>query len=567
MNRTSLVILVCAILVAVLVPTAQANYFIYPYWVPIYQGVEYCTGSSGGATIYAVKVDLQNPYVQLYASHDNGTAANEVTTETGAVFNSNHGCQVCVNASYCDPTATGDPAKNVDVWGLAISDGMLVSPGYTSSWSAIRLPTSIYGRQGSQHTRGTWYTPTGIYTAVDGNAHHLVAGYPLGATTGPTQRTSFGYSQDGRYLFMACCSYATIYNMSCWMLDLGAYEAINMDGGGSSCMTRADVGKVFPSGTERRVGIHLGVRAPTLTPPPYEFASSEQGFYPGNNASAVGWAGPEWGWPGVMFFDQTGSDCWVYSPYFQLAGGTTPKCVQVSLYEQNGNTSSHDMQAFWKTNNYNYFAADKCSPAVNFTAQNSWTAVNLNVENGLWSNQTINQLRLDFDNASTATRHIVNHVIVQDQLRYTFDTSVQQWFAGNSLTTPFWWSADGFPGMLVTDQIGGDAFMYSPLIGGAYNYLGGSNDRVHVRLFPVGGSPNHDMQVFWIQDGNQTWDAAKSSSVVTYTGNSQWCDVYIPVGQNSLWGQWGQIQEIRLDLDNGNNTGCRYHIDYIKMEY
>ena len=95
----------------------------------------------------------------------------------------------------------------------------------------------------------------------------------------------------------------------------------------------------------------------------------------------------------------------------------------------------------------------------------------------------------------------------------------------------------------------------------------GANDRIHVRLFPVGGSPNHDMQVFWIQNGNQTWDAAKSSVVVNYTADNQWADVYIPVGQNSLWGTWGQIQQIRLDLDNGNNTGCRYHIDYIRMEY
>lgn len=563
--RFFVILAMCLMILALQMPMAQANYYITPNWIPIYQGVEYVTGTAGGATIYAVRVDLQNPNVQLYASHDNGSAANEVTTETGAVFNSNHGCQVCVNASYCDPTATGDPAKNVDVWGLAICDGVVVSPGYTTHgaqyacqmlFTADKVPTIHEDME----------TPTGYYTAVDGNAHHLVAGYPLGATTGPTQRTSLGYSQDGKYLYMACCSSATIYNMSLWMLDLGAYEAINMDGGGSTCMTRADVGKVYPSGTERRVGIHLGVRAPALTPPPYEFAAGDQGFTSGNSVSPIYWIS-DGTWPGCIYFDQTGPDSWIYSPYMQYAGGTTPKCVQVSVYEQNGNTSTHDMQAFWKTNSYNYFAADKCSPTVTYTSNNSWTAVNLNVENGLWSNQTINQLRLDMDNTNTATRHIVNHVIVQDQLRYTFDTTVQQWFAGNSLTAPWWWSDVGFPGMLVTDQTGPDAFMYSPLIGGPYNYLGGANDRLHVRLFPAGGSPYHDMQVFWIQNGNQTWDGAKSSVVVNYTGDSQWCDVYIPVGQNPLWGQWGQIQEIRLDLDNGNNTGCRYHIDYIKMEY
>lgn len=563
-KRFLTIMTICVIVTALQMPMAQANTFIDPAWAPIYQGIEYLHQTSGTVHCYAVKVDLWNPYVQLYASHDNGASAYEVLTETGALFNSNHGCQVAVNASYCDPTSTGQAATNVDVWGLAICDGVVVSTGATTHGAQYNCQMLFTAAKEASIVLSQ-STPTGIYTAVTGNAYHLVDGVALGATTGATQRTSFGLSADRRYLYMACVTSATIYNMSLWMLDLGAWDAINMDGGGSTCMTRADIGKVYPSGTERRVGIHLGVRAPLMTPPPYEFASDEMGWLPGNYASAIGWTNQ--GWPGVIYYDQTGPDSWLYSPYMLLAGGTTPKSVNVSLYEQNGNTPYHDMQVFWKSNAYNWWDGAFSSPAVGYTCQNAWTAVNLNVENGYWSNQTINQLRLDFDNASTATRHIVNHVIVQDQLRWSFDTSVQQWFAGNSLTAPWWWSDVGFPGMLVTDQTGGDAFMYSPLIGGAYNYLGGVNDKIHVRLFPAGGSPYHDMQVFWIQNGNQTWDSVKSSVVVNYTADSQWADVYIPVGQNPLWGQWGQIQEIRLDLDNGNNTGCRYHIDFIKMEY
>ena len=119
--------------------TAQAGNFVDPVWTPIYQGIEYFHGVSGSVHVYTVKVDLQNPNVELYASHDNGGNPLEVLTETGAVFNSAHNCKVAVNASYCDPTSTGQAATNVDVWGLAISDGVIVSPGATTHGSQLGL--------------------------------------------------------------------------------------------------------------------------------------------------------------------------------------------------------------------------------------------------------------------------------------------------------------------------------------------------------------------------------------------------------------------------------------------
>ena len=569
-NRFLLILAVCAILIALQMPMAQANYFIDPAWAPIYQGVEYVHGVSGSVHVYAVKVDLWNPYVSLYASHDNGAASKEVLTETGALFNSNHGCQVAVNASYCDPTSTGQAATNVDVWGLAICDGVVVSPGYTTRGAQYNCQMLFTSDKIASIVLGM-DTPTGIHTAVTGNAYHLVDGYPLGATTGATQRTSFGLSADGRYLYMACITSATVYNASLWMLDLGAWNAINMDGGGSTCMTRADIGKVYPSGTERRVGIHLGVRTQPLLNPIYGFDSSVQCFTEGNSAANLDWVGPEWGFPGCMYFDQTGSDCFVYGPSSNFVGRAYPQVINVSLLEQNGSSSSHNMQAFWKTNASNGFDAAKSSPVVNFTSYNTWTAVNLNVNSWDWYNQTVNQLRLDFDNTNYGARHIVNHACVQNHLRYTFDSTVENWTAGNATSAPFWWTAEGYPGMMVVDQTGPDAYVYGPLIGGTgfpFNYLGGSNDMIHVRLWVTGGvTSNHDMQVFWIQAGDQTWNSAKSSSIVSYSGNDQWKDVYIPVGQNSLWGTWGQIQCIRLDFDHGSNPGARYHVDYVVVEY
>ena len=558
---------VCAILIALLMPMAQANTFIDPVWVPIYQGVEYVHGVSGSVHVYAVKVDLWNPNVSLYASHDNGASSKEVLTETGTLFNSNHGCKVAVNASYCDPTSTGQAATNVDVWGLAICDGVVVSPGYTTRgaqyncqmrFTADKVPSIELNMD----------TPTGIHTAVTGNAYHLVDGYPMGATTGATQRTSFGLSQDNRYLYMACITSATIYNASLWMLDLGAWNAINMDGGGSTCMTRADIGKVYPSGTERRVGIHLGIRSLPLINPPYMFDYDSMGFTPGNSASPIYWIGDPWS--GSTYFDQTGDDCFVYGPSGAFGAPQYPQVINVSLYEQNGNTNAHNMQAFWKSNAYNWWDGAFSSPVVNFTAQNAWTAVNLDVNNAYWYNQTINQLRIDFDQVNTGTRHIVNHAVVQNQLWWTFDGDTMGWTAGNGLTAPYWEGCCGWPGILVTDQVGTDAFLFGRLIGGEglpFNYLGAANDKIHVRIYPYGGNTSsHDMQVFWIKEGDHNWTESKST-LVYYTGQNQWVDVILPVGQNSNW--WTnatQIQQLRLDLDSAN-TGTRFLIDYIRTEH
>ena len=562
MKRAFLLILAIALLTAVLTPVAHA-YYVTPNWIPIYQGVDYYSGSSSGVTVYAVRVDLWNPNVSLYASHDNGGAAKEVTTEFGYQFNSAHGCVVSANASYCDVTATGDPAKNVDIWGLGICDGTVVSPGYYGGGGQYNCQMRFTSSKVASIVQ-TMDTPTGIHTAVTGNAYHLVNGQILGATSGTAARTSFGLSSDNRYLFMACVSSATIYNLSKWMYDLGAWNAINMDGGGSSCLTRADVGKVFPSGTERRVGVHLGVRSLPLINPPWLFNSDIQGFTRGNSCSDIWYVNTGWpsGWPGCMYFDQTGNDCNVFSPAMRLSGGTAPQCLNVSLYEQNGTTSAHDMQVFWKTDSYNYFDANKSSPIVNYTSYNNWTAVNLNLNNSYFKNQWINQMRLDFDQTNHSTRHIVNHIILQPQIWYTFDSSVENWAAGHSVATPFY-----YMGAMIVDQTGSDSYIIGPLIGGTYHYLGGANDRVHVRLSVTGGNTtNHDMQVFFITIDDTTWDAAKSSSVVYYSGNDQWKDIYIPVGQNSIWRQWAKVVALRLDFDNANNPGARYIIDYIKIE-
>ena len=421
------------VLVAVLAlfaVTAQAARVIGP-WTTIYEGVEYATGSDtigwsnttpSTLTVprlmkaHVLRVDLWNPKVVLYASHGNGDLPGEATIETGLQFVADHGCNVAVNASWGDPPGSGD---NVDIWGLTISDGVVVSPGDTIhgpqynaqlKFTADNFPSILT----------TTATPTGVWTAVSGNAYHLVSGMCLGATETVDPRTSAGFSQDKRYLILMCVDGrqpgysdgATILDMSYWMKDFGAWDAVNLDGGGSTCMTRADIGIVnSPTGGSyiRPVSVHLGVKTGAgVDNPPYTFDNDIDGWFPGGNISVLNHVAPP-DWPGCIYFDQTGNNGYIISPPISFVGSSS-EVLSVRVYPQGGSSASHTAQVLFKSDTEHTWSADKSSSVVNFTARDKWTTVNIPINNPKWNNKGINRLRLYFDSTNRGTRWIIDSI-------------------------------------------------------------------------------------------------------------------------------------------------------------
>jgi len=316
-------------------------------------------------------------------------------------------------------------------------------------------------------------------------------------------------------------------------------------------------------------GYYMGVvNGTTWINPPYLFGDGTDGWTSGNSVSGIAWTGAG-SWNGSMYFDQTGNDAFVYSPAQNFTGVYAPQVVNVNFYPQSGTTAAHDMQLFWKTNAENAFAADKSTPLVNYNAQNSWATVNLYINNSKYWGQTVNQMRLDFDNTNSSTRYIVNHFVLQNAPWWHFDTGgdVMGWYAGNAMTAP-WQTSGSWPGCLVSDQTGNDGYILSPPIGGGgypYNYLGGVNDWVHVRVFPQNGSTTaHDMGLYWVSQADGAYTESKSSHV-TFNAKDGWADVYFPVGQNANWPA-AHITQLRLDFDQTNH-GNRWIVDYITMEY
>lgn len=262
--RLFLILVVLAIALGLQVIPAQA--YSVSGWTRIYEGVEYATGyvtSPRTMRAFAARISLRNPDVAMYASHNNGTAPYEVTLQTTPAFLSEHGCKVAVNACFFDAGLS----PNSDIWGLLVSNGSVVSTPNASpfnsyvSFSATKAPT--FGAGGS--------VPAGAYNSVGGAEILLSNGVNLGGAVDPQPATWIGLSQDQNYMIIVCVDGrqpgwsdgATTWDMGQWMLDFGGYNAIKFDGGGSTTLTRADVGDVNKPcyGYDRPVGASLGVKS------------------------------------------------------------------------------------------------------------------------------------------------------------------------------------------------------------------------------------------------------------------------------------------------------------------
>jgi Fibronectin type III domain len=235
--------------------------------------------------------------------------------------------------------------------------------------------------------------------------------------------------------------------------------------------------------------------------------------------------------------------------------------MHLSIDPQSGSSANHDMQVHWKTNASNTWDAAKSTNIVNYVAQNNWHDVYLGL-NGLWTGQTINQIRLDFDQANTGTRWIVDLVEVVNivQPPYNFDANAQGFAAGNAITGFTWTNCCGWPGIIYGDQVGDDAYYFGPR---SY-FGGGSGDWIKVRVFPqAGNTANHDMQIHWATTAEPGFTASKASPTVTYVAQDSWADVYLQVGNNALWAGKTIIQ-LRVDFDQTNH-GNRWIVDSVQI--
>ncbi len=267
-------------------------------WSPVFKGVELAEGESDTAEarlqrIVAARVDLHDPDITFLTTPANGSAPLETASETATEFVRSHRVQLAINANFFSPCCRpGDK----DLGGLAISRGEVVSPPVRHGPGDCVLAITADNRARIGKSDDT-FREADYWTAVAGSGIVLEGGVKPAVVTAPENvaaqpRTAVGLSQDGRYLILLVIDGrrpgyslgATMSEVADWLLRFGAYDGLNLDGGGSTTMVRTNGNRVevlnWPSGASQRSGEgdegevrergqrsngnHLGVRARLL---------------------------------------------------------------------------------------------------------------------------------------------------------------------------------------------------------------------------------------------------------------------------------------------------------------
>jgi exopolysaccharide biosynthesis protein len=253
-------------------------------WVPVFKGVDYTTGEADTnevrlQKVFAFRLDLQEPTIEFFSTPANGTnGALETYGQTTTTFVNTYGASLGINANFFSPVSTipNDPR---DLSGLAISGGDIVSD-FESGRPALLITrsnkVSIITSALSNYSN--------YWTAVSGSDRILINGVAqlASCTTSfclENPRSALGYSANLRYLYLMVIDGrqpgwsdgATLYETGQWLLRLGAWNGLNLDGGGSTALARLESGSAIlinrPSGGVQRVdGNHLGLFALPLPP-------------------------------------------------------------------------------------------------------------------------------------------------------------------------------------------------------------------------------------------------------------------------------------------------------------
>ena len=267
-------------------------------WRAVFAGIDIAEGRATAVDgrpqrAIAVRIDLRTPGIEFVSTEGNGEAPGETDGETATAFARRHHAQVAINANLFSPCC-GPGGK--DLGGLALSAGKIVSPPVRHGPGDCVLAITRDNRAVITRSDPS-FNVEDYWTAVAGTGIIVKAGRNVAASndTGGDKshpRTAVGLDADGRHLFLLVIDGrrpgrsegATLVELADWLVQLGAHEALNLDGGGSTTLVveersgpevrnePADGGwlstllKPFRGreAAQRSNGNHLGVRARPL---------------------------------------------------------------------------------------------------------------------------------------------------------------------------------------------------------------------------------------------------------------------------------------------------------------
>jgi hypothetical protein len=200
-------------------------------------------------SIYCMRIDAQRPGLRFHTTgrHPQWRENSEETvrTTTRDFMRESRAAGVnmviAINADAFEPwPAPWSERTATNLRGLAISDGVLVSPPTAS-------PSFVVYDDGRVAVTEAVQNLAGIRTAVSGFAMVLDDGGVIVGNDSIHPRTGIGVSRDASYVYFVvidgrrhASQGATTEEVGEWLLSFGAWDGINLDGGGSSTMARFD---------------------------------------------------------------------------------------------------------------------------------------------------------------------------------------------------------------------------------------------------------------------------------------------------------------------------------------
>ncbi|QQR89307.1 MAG: phosphodiester glycosidase family protein [Myxococcales bacterium] len=232
-------------------------------WSHPYSGIKHLHRRENGKDYHATFVDLNSAELSVIATRpaDRGLTVRD--------FAKRYDAQIAINANYYDVgiRPCGMAAGAGTVWTDAYEEAcsMSFAFGALNQAKAFDSSETLKGPVSEEWMREIvsgkpWLVRQGIVQAGWHDPPHMRSPHP---------RTALGLSEDRNTLLIVVADgrkpgFPGLYGhqLAKIMADLGAYDAVNLDGGGSSVLYIEAEGGIqnHPSGSLRTVGNHLGIR-------------------------------------------------------------------------------------------------------------------------------------------------------------------------------------------------------------------------------------------------------------------------------------------------------------------
>lgn len=228
--------------------------------------------------IHVLKINMKTRGLRiLITPPDNPNSDKPLNARTTSQFLEQFDMDIAINGDGFSPWWSRGPADYYPHVGDPVAPrGEAASRGIVYGREAEEPFPTLYI---SQKNTLSFDAPNKVYDAISGEARIVMGGSPVTGFTNTEAhpRTAIGYSKNGKFLYLVVVDgrqpfYSqgmTLTELADLMIQLGAHDAMSLDGGGSSTMVirgadgrprllNSPIDQYIP-GRERPVANHFGI--------------------------------------------------------------------------------------------------------------------------------------------------------------------------------------------------------------------------------------------------------------------------------------------------------------------